>query len=577
MKCIGYIAVLLLVAAALASAQMQNKGWWKDTVFYQIYPRSFKDDDGDGVGDLKGITKNLQHFNDSGVGAIWLSPINRSPMFDFGYDISDFKDIDKTFGNLNDFKDLVVKAKALGLKVILDLVPNHTSDQHQWFQMSLNKTGKYTDYYIWSDGKMVDGKRQPPNNWVSVFNGSAWTWNDQRQQYYFHQFYKQQPDLNYDNLDVQDEMKDTMRFWLDKGVDGFRIDAVPHLFESNITQDEPVFNIPNVNASLHVNLNHTLTKDQPKTYDLVNSWRLFVDEYANQTRQDEKVIMTEAYTSWENTIKYYEHGSNVPFNFKFITDANADSTATDFQNIIQKWIAMMPKGKVPNWVMGNHDRVRLATRFPGRADQMTMLAMILPGVAVTYYGEEIGMEDNTTLRVFDFRDGCRTPFQWNSSTSAGFSTNSTTWLPVNTKYTAVNLAQEKIDVDSHYKLYTELTSLRKTDALKNGGLSTAVLNKDILAVMRNGAKEIVTLLINFSGNTNITADLSGLVKGTLGTRIEVSSVGSSLPQHAEVNLKSVSVPAKVSVVLVSRVSGATAASVSILTVLAAAILSLLRS
>ncbi|KAL6428415.1 hypothetical protein ACFW04_008591 [Cataglyphis niger] len=420
------ILLSLLLTVTPISGKILNRGWWNHTVFYQIYPRSFMDSDDDGVGDLKGITSKLEHFVTSGIGAIWLSPINRSPMIDFGYDISDFKDIDKIFGKMTDFENLLARAKELGLKVMLDLVPNHTSDEHYWFRESINRTGKYEHYYIWTDGK--NNNTSPPNNWLSVFGGPAWTYNSIRNQWYLHQFHSKQPDLNYTNPDVQEEMKEVILFWLRKGVDGFRVDAVPHLFETNYTLDEP--KIKDAIEDDYSSLNHILTKDQPETYNLVLSWRKILDEYAYQYNTSEKVMMTEAYTTLKNTVKYYNYGSHIPFNFYFITNASKTSDAAAFKNIIESWMKAIPEGGVANWVMGNHDNNRTASRYPGRADQMTMLAMILPGVTVTYYGEEIGMVDKTDISWEDTqdpqaciagkdkyqsrsRDPARTPFQWN--------------------------------------------------------------------------------------------------------------------------------------------------------------------
>ncbi|XP_054004462.1 maltase 1-like [Hylaeus anthracinus] len=521
MKSTGHIVILLLAAVALTSAKILNKDWWKSTVFYQIYPRSFMDSDGDGIGDLKGITSKLDHIKDAGIGAIWLSPIYKSPMVDFGYDIEDFRSIDKTFGTLDDLKALIARAKELALKVVLDLVPNHTSDKHEWFLKSLNKTSKYADYYMWKNTKL------PPNNWLSVFNGSGWTFNEARKEWYFHQFYKEQPDLNYTNPAVQEEMKDVIKYWLDMGIDGFRIDAVPHIFESNIDKDEPPSYLSK-NSSEYTYLSHIYTKDQPQTYDLIQNWREFVDKYADELNQDEKVLLTEAYTGWDNTIKYYKYGSNVPFNFKFITNVNSNSTAADFKEIIDHWISSTPTGFAPNWVMGNHDRTRIGTRYPGRTDQMTMLAMILPGVAVTYYGEEIGMVDNSTLRVYDFRDGCRTPMQWNDSAQAGFSTNATTWLPVNTNYHELNLEKEKKDPNSHYNLYKSLTRLRNSSvALKHGNTTAFVVNNDVLAVVRNTSDEVVALLINFSNDKSTTVNVANLTSWKR-TSIKAGSVSSGV-------------------------------------------------
>lgn len=517
------------------------------------------DSDDDGVGDLKGITRNLEHFVTSGVGAIWLSPINQSPMIDFGYDISDFKDIDKIFGKMTDFENLLARAKKLGLKVIFDLVPNHTSDEHYWFRESINRTGKYEHYYIWADGK---NNILPPNNWLSLFGGSAWTYNSIRSQWYLHQFHSRQPDLNYTNPDVQEEMKEIILFWLRKGVDGFRVDAVPYLFETNYTLDEP--KLEGAMEDDYNSLNHILTKDQPETYNLVLSWRKILDEYAYQYNTSEKVMMTEAYTTLKNTTKYYNYGSHIPFNFNFITSATSDAAA--FKNIIESWMKTIPEGGIANWVMGNHDRNRTASRYPGRADQMTMLAMILPGVAVTYYGEEIGMVDKMDISWEDTkdpqacnagkeryqsrsRDPARTPFQWNFHRNAGFSNASKTWLPIHDDYTFINLLVQQHQYESHYLVYRALTALRNTsDALKFGSLTADVVNNTVLYVVRKTSKEAVTLLINFSDKDKQEIDLTNVLTGFKNGVVKVASVGSKVRQNQTVELKHITIPEKVSIV-----------------------------
>lgn len=542
-------------------------------VFYQIYPKSFMDSNGDGVGDLKGITSRLNHFKDIGVGGIWLSPINKSPQVDNGYDISDFRDIDPSFGSLTDFDDLIKAAHTLGLKVILDLVPNHTSDQHKWFKESVNNVNsKYRGYYMWHSGKQVDGTIVPPNNWVSVFNGSGWEWNSNTKQFYYHQFYKQQPDLNYTNPAVQEEMKEIITFWLDHGLDGFRIDAVPHIIEGDISEDEPWLNVPGANHNDHVFFNHTLTKDQPGTYDIIKSWRDHVDDYAQQKNRSEILLMTEAYTSLDNTIKYYKYGSNVPFNFKYITDANATSNATKLQQIADTWLQSMPKDGVANWVMGNHDRTRVPTRYPGRGDQMIMLEMILPGVAVTYYGEEIGMDDYVEGNVKDFRDGCRTPMQWNAGNKAGFTNGSTTWLPVNPNYRTVNVEAQKNNATSLLNLYINLMELRKSDVLRKGDVTTAVLNEDVLVIARSLTSETVALLINLNDNKNVTVNLSKIIKNPL--QIRLADTKTKMTLNSAVNLGSFTIPAKASVILQSSAS---TIGFSVVTVLLIAIVSVFQS
>ncbi|XP_076288783.1 alpha glucosidase 2 [Lasioglossum baleicum] len=577
MKSAGYIVVVLFATLTLASAEILNKGWWKNMVFYQIYPKSFKDSDGNGVGDLKGITSKLQHFKDIGVGGIWLSPINKSPQVDNGYDISDFRDIDEIFGTLADFDDLVNQAHSLGLKVVLDLVPNHTSDKHVWFQQSVEGIEPYKDYYVWHDCTMMDdGTIIPPNNWASVFNGSGWTWDDTRQQCYYHQFYEQQPDLNYNNTAVQREMKDIITFWLDRGLDGFRIDAVPHIIEGDISKDEPTVNVPGAKPTDHVSFIHTLTKDQPGTYDIIQSWRTHVDNYAQQKNRNEVLLMTEAYTSLDNTIKYYKYGSNVPFNFKYITDASSTSSATKFQQIADTWLQAMPQNGTANWVMGNHDRNRVPTRYPGRGDQMIMLEMILPGVAVTYYGEEIGMVDYTETGhgTGDFRDGCRTPMQWNAENKAGFTTNTMTWLPVNPNYVTVNVEAQKKEPTSPLNMYRELIKLRNTDVLRKGDVTTAVLSSDVFVVARNLSSNTVALLINFNNNNNVTVNLTNVIKNAVHVRLTDTKTRMTL--NTAVNLAQFSIPAKSSVILVTPNSASTI-GFSVVSVLLIAIASVFQS
>ncbi|KAH0952270.1 hypothetical protein HN011_004404 [Eciton burchellii] len=560
----------LVLTAAPTLADILNRGWWNHTVFYQIYPRSFMDADNDGVGDLKGITSKLQHFVDSGIGAIWLSPINQSPMIDFGYDISDFRNIDKIFGTSRDFEELVKRAKELGVRIILDLVPNHTSDEHYWFQESIKRSSKYEDYYIWANG--TENNRKPPNNWRSVFSGSAWTFNKIREQWYFHQFHEKQPDLNYSNPKVQEEMKDVIEFWLEKGVDGFRVDAVPHLFEMNYTSDEAKSGKPGAMPDDYDYLIHTLTKDMRETYELVQSWRKILDDYARRHNTNEKVMMTEAYASLANTIKYYSYGSHIPFNFNFITNVNKDSDAATFKKTIDEWIKAMPANGVANWVMGNHDRNRTASRFPGRADQMTMLAMILPGIAVTYYGEEIGMLDKTDISWEDTqdpqacnagkekyksrsRDPVRTPFQWhNENKNAGFSNATKLWLPIHENYQTINLLLQKSHDESHYHVYRALTMLRATsEALKFGSLITDVINNTVLCILRKTSTEAVTLLINFSDKDEKQINLVKALAGFGNGIVKAASVGSGIQQQQPIELKNIDLPARASIVFLTNI------------------------
>ncbi|KAJ9588789.1 hypothetical protein L9F63_017900, partial [Diploptera punctata] len=490
-KCLKHFGreyLVLFLFTLCCADEMADANWWKHAVFYQIYPRSFKDSDRDGIGDLKGTTEKLDHLKEIGVDGVWLSPIYPSPMADFGYDISDFRNVDPMFGTLEDFDALLIKANELGIKLILDFVPNHSSDEHVWFVNSLQKIDPYTDYYMWDDGKLDEsGNRIPPNNWQSEFGGAAWSWKEERQQYYLHQFDPKQPDLNYTNPAVVEEMKDVLRFWLDKGVHGFRVDAVPWLFEGSF--DSNATKAP-----------HNL----PETYDMVMQWRRVLDEKSEQYNET-KVFMLEVYGTEEEVMAYYgtasAPGAHFPFNFRFITDLNNQSTATDFANVINNYLQQIIEDRVSNWVLGNHDQHRVATRYGQKlVDGMHFLSLLLPGIGVTYDGEEIGMEDTyiTWEQCQDpqgvnagpdhylerTRDLERTPFQWDNTTSAGFSASANTWLPVNSNYKELNLEAQKTAEKSHYKVYKQLTQLRKKEIFAQGTTEVAALSDHVLGFTR---------------------------------------------------------------------------------------------
>jgi alpha-glucosidase len=514
------LALVTLVVANPSAPQPRAEAdldWWKTAVFYQIYPRSFKDSDGDGIGDLNGITEKLDHLQDIGVQGVWLSPIFKSPMADFGYDISDFKSIDPLFGTMEDFDRLLEKAKSLDVKLIMDFVPNHSSDEHEWFVQSVQNENKYADYYVWNDGRRDGSNIYPPNNWQSVFGGPAWEWNEDRQQFYLHQFDPKQPDLNYNNPDVVAEMKDVLRFWLDKGVDGFRVDAIPFLFEV------PVDGRPDWETSAPQNL--------PETYDMVVQWRVIMDE-RTQVDNRTKVLMIEAYGTLDDVMKYYgtpsAPGGHFPFNFQFITDVHYDppppSSAQDISSILNEYLDRMTDGRTSNWVLGNHDQHRVASRFtPELVDGMNFIGQLLPGVGVTYYGEEIGMEDTyiTWEQCVDpqginagpdgyldkTRDLERTPFQWDTTTSAGFSVNENTWLPVNENYIVLNLEAQKVAEKSHYKVYKQLTNLRKNPSIQRGETKVAALSDRVLAFTRTlVGEDSYVVVVNF-GNALETVNV----------------------------------------------------------------------
>jgi alpha-glucosidase len=355
-----YTLTLLLIVSFFGLSV--TKDWWETASFYQIYPRSFKDSDGDGIGDLNGITEKLPYLKSIGITAFWISPIFKSPMADFGYDISDFYAIQPEYGTMEDFERLVASAKEWDIKVILDFVPNHSSDENEMFIKSVQREVGFEDYYTWHPGKQNStdpSKPLPPSNWLSVFRSSGWKWNEERNEYYYHAFLAKQPDLNFRNPAVVEEMKNVLRFWLDKGVNGFRIDAVPNLFEVNTDQSNNYPDEPRSNNSEDPDdynyLNHIYTQDQPETIDMVYQWRAVIDEYQEEHGGETRVIMAETGSPIDIVMQYYgseqQQGAHMPFNFLLLLNINNNSTAEDFKILADLWMSKMPAGRTANWVV----------------------------------------------------------------------------------------------------------------------------------------------------------------------------------------------------------------------------------
>nr|XP_018907649.1 PREDICTED: maltase A1-like isoform X1 [Bemisia tabaci] len=580
MKLIFVAAFLLgtaLERGVTGSVAPKNADWWENTVFYQIYPRSFKDSDGDGIGDIKGVAEKVEYLKDLGIGAVWLSPVFKSPMVDFGYDISDYRDISPIFGTMADFDALAARLKQAGLKLIVDFVPNHSSDQHEWFQKSISKEDPYTDYYVWHDGKINEnGTRVPPSNWVSNFGGSAWTWNENRQQYYLHQFGWQQPDLNFRNPNVVREMKDILKFWIDKGVDGFRMDAVSHMFEDQELRDEsPRAGVEETDTlpdefTYH---DHIYMLNQPESYAMVREWRVMFDEL-RQKDGIQRIIMTEIQhnSTIQKTVAYYGNESfplaHVPFNFKLF-HLNRDSNANDFINMHKFWLDNMPKAKgmVANWIWGNHDNERPASRFYRELiDGINMLGLLVPGVAIVYNGDEIGMTDtyirwDQTIDPMAFkagptryrkwsRDGCRTPFQWDTSVSAGFSTHSKTQLPVNPNYWVLNAKQQMEDRYSNLKVFKKLVELKKKQTFKKGDYQFYALTDWLLAFTRKlDGFSTYAVVINLGSDLTTTKGLAEAAGLPSNLTVIVPSVNSGFESGQVVETDNVLLRPKASLVL----------------------------
>uniref|UniRef100_A0A1B0DP21 alpha-glucosidase n=1 Tax=Phlebotomus papatasi TaxID=29031 RepID=A0A1B0DP21_PHLPP len=466
-----------------------SKQWYEHATFYQVYPRSFKDTNGDGVGDLPGITSKLEYLKSIGINAIWLSPCFQSPMVDNGYDVSDFKAIHDEFGTMADYEEMISVANDLGIKIMLDFVPNHSSDKHEWFEKSVRREEPYTDFYVWHDGREDEqGNHLPPNNWVSVFGGPAWTWVEERGQYYLHQFYPQQPDLNYRNPLVLEEMKEVLIFWLERGAAGFRLDAINHMFESPGLEDEPLSGWGEPGSYDY--LNHIHTKDLMDTYGVVEQFRRVVDNFAAEHGTDAKILMTEAYANLTFTMMYYESESGVqrahmPFNFGLINDVHWDTSVRRIKEKIDEWLDNMPSGNTPNWVAGSHDHSRIASRLGAeRIGLMNTFVLTLPGTSITYYGEEIGMFDFRDFDFWDSRDPNRTPMQWDDTAFAGFTSGSKTWLPVHPGYVTRNVQQQTSQELSHLKHYTKLSELRKEDTFAHGDFLLKILGERVFGYLR---------------------------------------------------------------------------------------------
>jgi alpha-glucosidase len=476
--------------------------WWQTAVIYQIYPRSFQDSNGDGIGDLPGITRHLPYLRELGVDAIWISPIFPSPMADFGYDISDYTGIDPLFGTLSDFDTMLAAAHALGIRVLLDLVPNHTSDQHPWFVESrASRNSRKRQWYLWRDPAPGGG---PPNNWLSEFGGSAWQLDPRSGQFYYHAFLAAQPDLNWRNPQVPAAIHDVMRFWLRRRVDGFRVDVIWHLLKDDQFRDNPENPRFEPGQPPHRRLVPLYTADLPGVHEIIWGLRAVIDEF------DDRLLIGEIYLPIERLMAYYGEdlgGVHLPFNFALL---ETPWDARVIANRILEYEVALPAGGWPNWVLGNHDRPRIASRV-GRAQARiaAMLLLTLRGTPTLYYGDEIGMQQVAIPpeRVRDpfeknvpgldlGRDGGRTPMQWNGAPFAGFS-ETEPWLPVADDAGTVNVADQRRDARSLLNLYRDLIQLRRSHrALQFGAYRPIEASGDLLVFARELPAERLVVALN---------------------------------------------------------------------------------
>jgi alpha-glucosidase len=494
---------------------MQSTVWWQYGILYEVYPRSFQDANGDGIGDLRGILQRLDYLAGLGIKAVWIAPFYPSPMADFGYDIADYCDVDRIFGNLADFDQLLQAIHERGLKLILDFVPNHTSDQHPWFRESRSSlVNPKRDWYLWRDPAADGG---PPNNWLSNFGGSAWTKDGS--QYYYHSFLKQQPDVNWRNAELRKAMFNVLRFWLERGVDGFRVDVMWMLIKDDQFRDNPVNPASTPESPASQRLLPLYNTNRPEVHTIVADMRAVLDSYGD------RLLIGEIYLPFNQLAAYYGQdlkGAQLPFNFHLMQCPwNAEAIA----KMIQEYEAALPAGAWPNWVTGNHDQPRIASRIgKAQARLAAMLLLTLRGTPTMYYGEEIGMTD-VPIPVAEVQDPAeknepgkgqgrdpeRTPMQWDSSTFAGFTTRSP-WLRLAADHAAVNVATLSGQRDSVLNLYRTLIALRNGNAaLNTGAVERVAANGSILSYGRTAPEQRFAILLNFNETTEQALSADGLV------------------------------------------------------------------
>jgi alpha-glucosidase len=499
--------------------------WWQRAVIYQIYTRSFADGNGDGVGDLRGITERLAHLAWLGVDAVWLSPIYASPMADFGYDISDHTAVDPLFGTLADFDALIARARSLGLRVLLDYVPNHTSIEHPWFAKArTSRESARRQWYLWHDGAPGGG---PPNNWRSVFGGSAWTRDPGSEQYYYHAYLAAQPDLNWRHPPVRDAMLGVLRFWLDRGVDGFRVDALRQLLKDPSWRNNPPNPAFAAGMPPYEELLPAHTTDLDEIHEPIAAIRRVVDEHGDP--DDERLLIGELYLPIERLVRYYGadgSGVQLPTNMHLMM---VDWRPQTLAELIERYERALPPGAWPNWVLGNHDRSRVASRVgPAQARVAAMLLLTLRGTPTIYYGDELGMTDVPIApdRVRDpyehlspglgvGRDPQRTPMPWNGGPGAGFCPpRARPWLPIGEDHDTVNVADERVDPSSILRLYRRLIELRRrSPALTSGTYRTVRADADVLVYRRETDGDGALVALNLSARRR-TLPCSGLISVT---------------------------------------------------------------
>jgi alpha-glucosidase len=523
----------------MSFVQAEEQNWWKNAVIYEIYPRSFQDTTGDGVGDLNGITKRLDYLKDLGVDAIWLTPVYPSPQVDFGYDISDYENIDPRYGTLKDFDLLVSEARKRRIRVIMDMVMNHTSDKHKWFMESRSsRENPYRDWYVWHDGvgETETDRGSTPNNWQSYFGHSAWQWDERTRQYYYHKFYMQQPDLNWNNPKVHEAFKEIIGFWMKRGVAGFRFDAITTLFEDPKLTDEGIVKDANgkpvMNAYGDPKLDDTKTNNLPGVHPVMQEMRAAMDGFDSSTFPGTRVLIGETYLpNIGELAKQYGTAEKPEFHLPmdtqvgFINKLDVAAFRAKLNDVETKI-----GGNIPLLVFDNHDNARVDARYGDGVHNLEIERVISTilfasrGTALFYYGDEIGMSTTPPTRKQDVkdpigvtgwpkekgRDGERTPMQWDVRAGAGFTTG-VPWLPIPASATKVNVEVEKPNPDSLFAWYQRLLRLRKVNPALAHGDNTMLDTKNAKVLSwerKTPGVPAVVVSVNFTAEPQ-TVNLSG--------------------------------------------------------------------
>lgn len=551
---VGAVAIIILAPRCPPAPRLE---WHQKSSMYRVVLKSFKDSDSDGIGDLQGFKSKLDYLKDLDVGTILLSAFyEMAPTMD---GIVNHTSIDKRFGTMSDFEEILTVMKEKDMKLVIDFIPNHSSDQHPWFQASINGEEPYTDFYVWAKGVGEDkdsGKGKPPNNWLNVNSEPAWEWNDARQKYYLNTFGKDKPELNLTNPHVREELENIMRFWLEKGVHGFQVIAASHLIEDGDLRDEPLQTPKTKPNPKYEDILHSYTVGHPENLELFAEWREILNNFTT-TDDTHRILLAEVSESVNSSMRYYGNATHpladLPINTQ-LTHVTSTTSGTSILDLMEAWLSAMPTGVWPNWELGSEHVDRLATRVgPEFIDAMFMIATMTKGTPIMYYGDELGIKyDAIEGHVADLN---QSPMQWNSEPLGGFTNGSDTNIPLNTDYQTVNVEAQEADKQSHLKIFKDLMALRKQPAIGLGIQKFPLVTENIFSILRVQKGSPGYLFVVNVGTNETIADFNDKsVYLPENGRVEVRSLhlkDGPLAEgdHPKVGLREIKLKAKEAVVL----------------------------